>query len=104
MIYTRATEGESEVLNIGGELDALSVPELRPALDRLLEEPWPSMVVDLEKLRLIDSSGVGALVYLFRRAREQGRQVVVRGATDQPLAILRLLKLDQILQPQVAAA
>jgi len=104
MIYTRATEGEATVLNIGGELDAVSVPDLRPALDQILAEGSPQIVVDLAHLRLIDSSGVGALVYLFRRAREQGGHVAVRGAKEQPLAILRLLKLDQILQQQEAAA
>jgi hypothetical protein len=36
--------------------------------------------------------------------REQGGRVVVRGAKEQPLAILRLLKLDQILQQPEAAA
>jgi hypothetical protein len=40
---------------------------------------------------------VGAIVYLFRRVKGFGGSVVVRGASDQPLAILRLLKLDQIL-------
>jgi anti-anti-sigma factor len=98
MIHTRGTDGAAAVLSIGGELDALSVPELRPALDELIAERWPRIVVDLEHLSLIDSSGVGALVYLFRRAREQGGSVLVRGAKAQPLAILRLLKLDQILQ------
>jgi anti-anti-sigma factor len=103
MIYTRGTEGEAAVLSIVGELDAVSVPDLRPALEQLVAERLARIVVDLEQLRLIDSSGVGALVYLFRRAREQGGQVVVRGAHQQPLAILRLLKLDQILQPEAVA-
>jgi anti-sigma B factor antagonist len=102
MIYTRGTDGDVEVLNIAGELDAVSVPELRPALDELVAERRPKIVVDLGHLRLIDSSGVGALVFLFRSVREQGGRVVVRGAREQPLAILRLLKLDQILQQEAA--
>jgi anti-sigma B factor antagonist len=102
MIYTRGTDGEVAVLNIAGELDAVSVPELRPALDELVSERRAKIVVDLAHLRLIDSSGIGALVFLFRSVREQGGRVVVRGAKEQPLAILRLLKLDQILQQEAA--
>ena len=102
MIYTRGSDGEAALLNIGGELDAVSVPLLRPTLDELVAERHERVVVDLAHLRLIDSSGVGALVYLFRCVREHGGKVIVRGATEQPLAILRLLKLDQILQQEAA--
>lgn len=97
MIFTTNIEGGQVILNITGELDALSVPDLRPVLDDLIMKGHKKIVVDLSGLRLIDSSGVGAIVYLFRKLRAVGGTVSVRGAADQPLAILRLLKLDQIL-------
>jgi anti-sigma B factor antagonist len=75
----------------------VSVPDLRPVLDDLISKGHKKIVVDLSGLRLIDSSGVGAIVYLFRKLRAVGGTVSVRGAADQPLAILRLLKLDTIL-------
>jgi anti-sigma B factor antagonist len=53
--------------------------------------------VDLSNLRLIDSSGVGALVSLYKRAHAQGSNVEIRGLRDQPLAIFRLLRLDRVL-------
>jgi anti-sigma B factor antagonist len=97
MIFTTNIEGGTVTLNITGELDAVSVPDLRPVLDDLISKGHKRIVVDLSGLRLIDSSGVGAIVYLFRKLRAVGGTVSVRGAADQPLAILRLLKLDQIL-------
>jgi anti-sigma B factor antagonist len=97
MIFTTNIEGGTVTLNITGELDAVSVPDLRPVLDDLITKGHKKIVVDLSGLRLIDSSGVGAIVYLFRKLRAVGGTVSVRGAADQPLAILRLLKLDQIL-------
>jgi anti-anti-sigma factor len=97
MIYSTNIDGNTVTLNVNGELDAVSVPDLRPVLDDLISKGHKKIVVDLKGLRMIDSSGVGALVYLFRRVRGLGGTVVVRGAADQPLAILRLLKLDQIL-------
>ena len=97
MIFSTSIDGGSVTLNITGELDAVSVPDLRPVLDDLINKGHKKIIVDLAGLRLIDSSGVGAIVYLFRRLRGVGGTLVVRGATDQPLAILRLLKLDQIL-------
>jgi anti-sigma B factor antagonist len=98
MIYSTNSDEGIVTLSINGELDAISVPELRPALDQLISQGGARrIIVDLTGLRLIDSSGVGAIVYLYRKMRAQGGNVVVRGASDQPLAILRLLKLDQIL-------
>jgi anti-anti-sigma factor len=97
MIFSTSIDGGTVTLNITGELDAVSVPDLRPVLDDLINKGHKKVVIDLAGLRLIDSSGVGAIVYLFRKIRALGGTVIVRGATDQPLAILRLLKLDQIL-------
>ena len=85
------------VLRIEGELDALSVVELRPIIGGLGEEQPPKVVVDLSRLRLIDSSGVGAIVAMFKVVRGYGGDLVVAGVRDQPLAILRLLHLDRVL-------
>ena len=54
------------------------------------------MVVDLSGLDLIDSSGVAALVALYKRVRAVGGQVSVTGARDQPLAIFKLLRMDKV--------
>ena len=55
-----------------------------------------SITVDLSALRLIDSSGVGVLVSLFKRIRASGGEVRLEGLRDQPLAIFKLLRLDRV--------
>lgn len=97
-------EGEALVVHVNGELDAVSVPELRPTLDTLVTEQRKQVVVELSGLRLIDSSGVGAIVSLYKRMRTAGGRLIVRGLRDQPLAIFRLLKLDRLLLTEAAAA
>lgn len=92
------------VLAIGGELDAMSVSELRPSIDQLVAAAPTPVVIELSGLKLIDSSGVGAIVSIYKRVRAAGGSVTVRGVRDQPLAIFRLLKLDDILIERHAAA
>ena len=46
---------------------------------------------------MVDSSGVGALVSLYKRVRAQGGDVVITGLRDQPLAIFKLLRLDRVM-------
>ena len=82
---------------IAGHLDIVSVTELRPALEKVIAEKPARVEVDLSALRMLDSSGVGALVSLYKRVRAQGGHLVVSGLRDQPLAIFKLLRLDRVM-------
>jgi anti-sigma B factor antagonist len=95
MTHTLVQENESAVLSVRGELDALSCPELRPIIDSLVGSAPERVTVDLSELDLIDSSGVGALVSLYKRVRANGGNVRFVGVTNQPLVIFKLLRLDR---------
>jgi anti-sigma B factor antagonist len=84
------------LLKLGGSLDAMTAPELLPTIDRLVEEKRTRITVNLEALDLIDSSGVAAIVALYKRTRSNGGRVTVTGARDQPLAIFKLLRMDRV--------
>jgi anti-sigma B factor antagonist len=96
MKFTRADDGTATVLSIEGVLDALTVPEIRPAIDDLVKSRPASVIVDLSGLRLIDSSGVGVIVGLYKRCKEYGGSVRLTGIGSQPLAIFKLLRLDRV--------
>ena len=84
-------------LAIAGELDVVTVTELRSEIEKIVAQRPTRVEVDLSSLRMVDSSGVGALVSLYKRVRTQGGEVVMTGLRDQPLAIFRLLRLDRVL-------
>jgi anti-sigma B factor antagonist len=86
------------VLHIRGELDALSCSDIRPVLDSIVEDGTRAVTLDLSELRLIDSSGVGAIVSLYKRIRANGGAVRFVGVTAQPLVIFRLLRLDRVFE------
>lgn len=97
MRHTRTdASDEGTVLTIEGTLDAVTAPELRPVLDAIVGEKRNPITIDLSSLRLIDSSGVGVLVSLFKRVRANGGEVRIVGLRDQPKAIFRLLRLDRV--------
>jgi anti-sigma B factor antagonist len=87
------------ILAIEGTLDASNASELRPIVDKLVEEKRTAIVVQVSGLRLIDSSGVGVLVGLLKRTKAQGGTVRLEGLKDQPLAIFKLLRLDKVFSP-----
>lgn len=89
------TETESR-LQIDGALDALTAVEIRPIFDKVVADRRKRVTVDIAKVTLLDSSGVGAIVSLYKRLKADGGQFAVVGAKDQPLAVLKLLKLDRV--------
>jgi anti-sigma B factor antagonist len=96
MSYTRTNNGDETIVKIDGTLDAVTAPEFRTLVDELVAENRSNITLELSSLRLIDSSGVGVIVSLFKRVRANGGQVRIVGLRDQPRAIFRLLRLDRV--------
>ena len=103
MRYTRTDNADETILAIDGTLDAVTAPELRGVMDELVSARTKLVTLDLSSLRLIDSSGVGVIVLLFKRMRADGGDVKIVGLRDQPRAIFRLLRLDRIFLSELAA-
>jgi anti-sigma B factor antagonist len=96
MKFSRTDTGEETLLRIEGVLDAVTTPEIRPTIEALIAEKRPHITVDLSSLRLIDSSGVGVIVSLFKRCKAFEGTIRISGLKDQPLTIFKLLKLDRV--------
>ncbi len=98
LTFSTSDDDGALVLSLVGQLDALSAPELMPTIDSVVAEKRPLIVVDLSGLDLIDSSGVAAIVALYKRCKTGGSKLRVTGARDQPLAIFKLLRMDKVFQ------
>jgi anti-sigma B factor antagonist len=88
--------GDETKLTIRGSLDINSAPALAEAIDKLVVTRPSKVVVDLGALDLIDSSGVAALVKLYKAVRGGNGKFTISGARDQPLAIFKLLRMDKV--------
>lgn len=83
-------------LTIRGSLDINSAPALGEQIDKIVATRPVKVIADLHALDLIDSSGVAALVKLYKGVRGVGGLVTIVGARDQPLAIFKLLRMDKV--------
>ena len=100
MSYSKTTEGDTIRLQIDAQLDSMNAPELRSVFDEIIEAHPRVVIVDLSGLRLIDSSGVGAIVSLFKRVKGYGGSFKVEGINGQPRSIFKVLRLDRVFDIQ----
>lgn len=91
----KSSNNETRLI-LRGSLDINSAPMLSEEIDRILAAKPAKVVADLSSLDLIDSSGVAALVKLYKGVRSAGGEVSIKGARDQPLAIFKLLRMDKV--------
>jgi anti-anti-sigma factor len=90
-----AWHGRIAFVTIDGALDFFSAREARTSLLDLLEAEPSRLVIDISRA-FVDSSGVGVLVHLAQRARQERRDF--RLACDERLAkVLRMHALDGLL-------
>jgi len=55
-------DGDHSVLEVAGEIDVYTAPKLREQLIELVSDGSYHIVVDLEKVDFLDSTGLGVLV------------------------------------------
>lgn len=83
-------------LAIDGNLDADGSRYAQPHIDALIADNNAQEIeIDLSQVQFLDSSGVGAIVYLYKRLIERERQMRIENATGQPLEIINLLRIDK---------
>lgn len=94
------------VIEVGGELDYGSVSSFRERVLRVIEQYGRRIVVDLTDLDFMDSSGLGALVSLWRRAGESGGSLRVANPNSSIARMFRWTGLERRLPifPDVSAA
>ena len=63
---------EATIVRLHGEIDVVNVDQVRVCLAEAVESRPSTVVVDLTKLSFIDSTGLGAIIFGFQRARDLG--------------------------------
>ncbi len=90
------SETDAGVLLVRGELDVSAVARLSTAGRKVLEAGARDVVLECAALEFTDSSGVGCLVVLHKRAAERGGTLVLRGVNERFRRLLEMVRLDQV--------
>jgi stage II sporulation protein AA (anti-sigma F factor antagonist) len=91
-LTVRVEEKEGVVVAwLSGELDHHAADDVRRKLDdELFRRRSRRVVLDMSRLTFMDSSGIGVVLGRYRKVKESGGRLSVRGLSDKMDRILRL--------------
>ena len=84
------------VVDVEGQLIVGNRQELKQKVLEELENGERKFVVDFEKTGYIDSSGLGVLVSLSKKVREQGGELRLANLNEDLKTLFELTKLDTL--------
>jgi anti-sigma B factor antagonist len=103
---TTRTEGDRTVVTVGGEIDVYTAPKLREQLVDLVNAGQYHLVVDMEQVEFLDSTGLGVLVGGLKRVRAHDGSLRLVCTQERIVKIFRITGLTKVfpIHDSVAAA
>jgi anti-sigma B factor antagonist len=89
-----ATHDDVTVLSVDGEIDMATAPAFETAIDELLGTSPQALIIDLSRVRYIDSAGLTILMRTHHRRSGVGHfAVVAERVCRRPIELIGLHKL-----------
>lgn len=98
MDLTLATHeaGAATVLEVAGEVDVYTAPRMREEIVDLVTEGRYHLIIDMEGVEFLDSTGLGVLVGGLKRVRAHEGTLQVVCSREQILKIFRITGLTKV--------
>ncbi len=85
-----------EVIDVGGEIDISTAPRLRELLIDLISKDNYQLIVNLERVEFLDSTGLGVLVGGLKRVRAHDGSLDLVCTQERILKIFRITGLTKV--------
>lgn len=96
LTLTTRSDNEGAIVEVGGEVDVFTAPKLRDLLASLTEEGQTRLIVDLQQVQFLDSTGLGVLVGSLKRIRNRGGSLELVCSQPRLLKIFKITGLDTV--------
>ena len=98
MAFEVTKQDDVTVLDVEGQLIVGNRQELKQKVLEELENGERRFLIDFDRTGYIDSSGLGVLVSLSKKIREQGGELRLANLNDDLRTLFELTKLDTLFQ------
>ncbi|MBD1582152.1 STAS domain-containing protein [Pseudoalteromonas sp. S16_S37] len=83
------------VLALPKDFSGYTVDSFRTEFEQLAVCEQDFIVLDFSETEFIDSSGIGAMVFLYKRIEQKGQQLALLKVNGQPHKLMNLLRVDK---------
>jgi len=87
--------GDVAIVALSGELDLALCIKVTPDINAALRSPVRAVLIDLEAVSFVDSSGLALLLNAFRRLDQAGRQLAIACPMGPQRRAFELTALDR---------
>ncbi|PRX92169.1 STAS domain-containing protein [Allonocardiopsis opalescens] len=87
--------GGTATVQVVGEVDIATAADLRRSVSATMREHGPWLVLDLTRVRFMDSSGLNVLIEVHKECKEQSGHLALAGPQAQVAKVIRLIGLDK---------
>lgn len=95
-------ESQVTVLEVNGEIDAYTAPELKKSLMPLIQESGNEIEVDLENVAYMDSTGLGVFVSALKASKESGSHFTLKNVQGRVYRIFEITGLNGVMDIKAA--
>jgi anti-sigma B factor antagonist len=94
-LQTREVDSRT-IVAVGGEIDVYTAPKLRDKITELVGEGRHNLVIDMENVDFLDSTGLGVLVGGLKKVRAHDGTMELICSQDRLLKIFRITGLAKV--------
>jgi len=91
-------QGDAIVVALGGEIDLHRTPAVHKALVAACDRKPARLVINLDAVAYMDSSGIGTLVEVFRRVNAYRGKLALCNINQRVHSVFEITRLDQFFE------
>jgi anti-sigma B factor antagonist len=95
-VQTRQVDSGVTVVAPTGRLDVAGAPALKEAISEALKNGQPRVVLDLEGVSFVDSTGLGSVIAALKQIRSSQGDLRLAAPNQQVRVVLELTTLDRV--------
>jgi len=98
VVYRAELSPQVVELTVSTDLTESTVNEFRAALYAELDRPHRQVKLNLKKVKSINSAALGVILMFQKKAREEGKEIMISESSDELRRTIMAIRLDRIIK------
>ncbi|MBF0216203.1 MAG: STAS domain-containing protein [Candidatus Omnitrophica bacterium] len=96
MDVSMETKNDIMACRINGVIDINTSPELKKKFEKVVKEKVPKVLINLERVEYVDSSGLATMVEILKKMRAYGGKLKLSNLSGKVKGLFEITKLDKL--------